>query len=85
MFTVHKYPFTIQDEILILMPEGAEVLLVECQSYVPCIWVKVKVKSDKSVERRFFITGTGHPTVKPSYKHVASFQQTPYVWHIWEE
>ncbi len=82
MITVHKFPFLITDATAIDMPIGAEILLVECQNQQPCIWAKVDNKA-KTEKRMFVITGTGHE-VPGHCKHVASFQQGMFVWHLWE-
>lgn len=83
METVWKFGFGIREIVDLEMPKGATILLVECQGDQPCIWARVNPEQPKVV-RHFAVTGTGHPTVKPNYKHVGSFQQPPFVWHLWE-
>ena len=41
------------------MPKGAKVLSVQMQNDIPCIWVLVDPKADKT-KRTFEIFGTGH-------------------------
>lgn len=81
---VYKYQFTVNDDVEIDMPQGAKILLVECQDGEPCIWAQVD-PTNANQRRYFRAYGTGHPidwTQSP--KHVASFQQPPYVWHLYE-
>lgn len=81
MLTVHKFPFEINRQVTVRMNEGAKLLLIECQNYIPCIWAHVD--TDKPlVGFEFVITGTGHEA-PPYHHHVASFQQGGYVWHMW--
>ena len=79
--TVWKFPFAIDDAVVIAMPEGAELLNVGCQEGQPCIWARVNPEAPY-VNRMFHICGTGHPA--PSTDHVATFQQGPLVWHLFE-
>ena len=82
--TIWKFPFEVEDSVLIEMPEGATVLKVECQNGVPCIWALVKPDAPKQL-RSFLIYGTGHRIAGiDSLSHVATFQQGPLVWHMFE-
>ena len=59
---IYKYPINLEyaEGIVIKMPEGAEILTIQMQKAVPCIWALVD--TDASVEvRTFRIYGTGHP------------------------
>ncbi len=83
MSTVYKYPFQVDDDVRIDMPIGAEILLIETQNGVPTIWAQVNPKATY-VTRRFRVVGTGHPFESDRVKHVGSFQQPPFVWHLYE-
>jgi hypothetical protein len=82
--TIYKYPFNVKDALTIELPQGAQILLVECQGGQPCLWAKVDPDA-RTVPRFFRIYGTGHP-IDPfgSPKHIASFQQQVFVWHLFE-
>ena len=79
--TVWKFPFRLDDSIVLEMPEGAEILMVDCQQGQPCMWARVNPDAPKK-NYIFFLCGTGHPA--PSGDHVASFQQGPFVWHVFK-
>ena len=83
--TIWRFPFEIDDSVLIEMPEGATVLKVECQNGVPCIWALVKPDAPKQ-QRLFLVYGTGHHVDGVGAQHhVATFQQGPFVWHMFEQ
>lgn len=83
MVTVHKYQFAIEREIILMVPYGARVLKVECQADVPSIWALVDTNR-LMVARRFYLFGTGKE-ISTHLRHVATFQQGIYVWHLFEE
>lgn len=68
------------------MPVGSEILHVACQGGQPCLWALVEVNA-KTTKRVFRLFGTGHPIpdqLAEDCVHVATFQQGPYVWHLFE-
>jgi len=81
---VYKYPFEISSLVEVAIPKDHKILLVECQGQHPCIWAQVNLPSP-TVVKRFRIYGTGHE-IDPfeTISHVASFQQGPFVWHMYE-
>jgi hypothetical protein len=84
--TIYKYPFPVTDEINIEMPRDAQILSVQFQGHTACMWAMV-VPERKMVMRHFRIFGTGHPIeMEPQNDlvHVATFQQPPFVWHLFE-
>src|SRR5687768_9543573 len=80
--TVHKFPFRITGE-----PQFIDVtcdwrpVLVEMQDDTPCLWAEVFTSSGRQ-RLQLLVTGTGHP-VPTTMGHVGSFQQPPFVWHLW--
>jgi len=75
MKTVYKFPFTVQDEICLQMPKGAQILSVQMQHGVPVIWALVDPDRDTPVvERQFHLAGTGHPLPNALGKFVGTFQ-----------
>lgn len=85
MITIHKYPFAIQDEFQLVIPAASQILFVELQRGVPCIWALVNDGFPKET-KTLFIYGTGHPIERPlnTIEHVASFQQDDFVWHLFQ-
>jgi hypothetical protein len=45
------------------------------------MWAAVD-DTEESVETKFFVTGTGE-RAPDAREHLASFQQGPFVWHVW--
>ena len=58
-FKVFKYQMPIQDAVELEMPKGAEILRIDVQREVLCMWALVQTDAPK-VTRRFRIYGTGH-------------------------
>ena len=56
---IWKFPAMIEDEFTIAMDADAQILCVQVQRGVPCIWAIVSPKA-KTVKRRFRWVGTGH-------------------------
>lgn len=59
MITVYKYALNKADDTVVDTYIGAEILCVQLQHGVPCVWVKVD-NSLKTTTRRFRWRGTGH-------------------------
>ena len=85
MKKVFKYEVPIKDDVVIEMPEGAEVLLFAAQRGIPCVWARVDPEAPL-VERRFRFAGTGHPLEANVGNHIGSFlmAQDQLVWHLFE-
>ena len=89
MKTIWKYTFPIQDEHMIPMPQGAEILHVAMQgvtSQTPTLWALVDPKA-KLVPRRLSLRGTGHDASDlTAADHIATFQQLGgvLVWHLFD-
>lgn len=83
MDTIYKYEFPLSDTIRIAMPEGAEILHVDLQRGVPCLWARVETGADL-VMREFSVIGTGQEIREDGLTHVGTFQVLPFVWHLFE-
>lgn len=73
------------DQVAIKMPKGAQILTAQVQGGVICIWAIVNV--DKEPETRIIhIAGTGHelPEKANAGNWIASVQQGPFVWHLFD-
>ena len=82
MITVHKYAIPLLTEEPTRMPRGAEILCLQVQNEVPCIWAKVDTNQPNE-ERPFYWTGTGLPLLEPN-TYVGTIQTGPYVFHLFE-
>ena len=84
MRKIWKFEFRIDDVVEIETPGIAEILHVECQQGVPCLWAVVNPAHEKTT-RRLRLRGTGHPIAGELGSHVATFQKGAFVWHMFEE
>ena len=82
MKRIYKYPIQITDEQEIQMPFGAEVIHAGLDPQgTPCLWAKVEsVNSPEPVS--VLVVGTGKPMPHAADRHVGSFVQGPFVWHV---
>jgi hypothetical protein len=83
MKTIWKFELPKQGKIL--MPKGAEILTVQTQNEIPCIWAVVNPDADKE-ERTFVIYGTGFEFQLIDYKYIGTFQMHSHglVFHVFE-
>lgn len=81
MRKIFKYQFVSGGRIEI--PKNAEIVHVEEQDGVLCMWAIVNPDAPKET-RTFCIRGTGHP-IDESLKYVKTWQAPPFVWHLFEQ
>ena len=88
--TVWKFTARIDDDQVVWMPRGAEILHAGIQhGYADRfeIWARVDPDADE-VGRFIYVRGTGHPLpdYEPPIKHVASFVVAggALVWHVFD-
>lgn len=67
------------------MPEGAELLHVDLQDGIVCVWARVD-ETRLREKRTICIRGTGHSIEKEngSQRYVGSAQMGSYVWHVFD-
>lgn len=82
MKTIYKYPIEITDYQEIGMPVNAKVIHAGLDGKgTPCVWAMVDNKNaTESVP--VLVVGTGNPIPQSARRHVSSFNQGPFVWHI---
>ena len=56
--SIWKFKLSLDEQQIIKMPEGAEILTIQSQGNVPCIWALVEPDAPKE-NRCFEIIGTG--------------------------
>jgi hypothetical protein len=86
MKTIWKFPPAVVSPIRIDMPKGAEVLTVQRQNELACLWAIVDPNADKEA-RYFEVHGTGndlYDNMGVERKYVGTFQAPPFVWHVFE-
>ena len=87
---IYKYPIPIFGigDFTIKFPFGGKVVHVDVdkKDEKPYIWVEfAQEDKDDLKEHDFRIAGTGHPFgTGKNTKPVGSFQQPPFVWHVYQ-
>ena len=82
MKTIYKYPIQITDEQEIKMPCDAEVIHAGLDPQgTPCLWAKVE-RNHPLEPVSVLVVGTGNPMPFHAERHVGSFNQGPFVWHV---
>lgn len=82
MITIWKYPLALVDVQEVTMPQCADILTVQVQDGVPCLWAIVDTAYGLT-SRKFHIFGTGKP-IRDGLKYIGTFQTPPFVWHVFE-
>ena len=83
MKAIYKYQLKNISQQIIKMPEGAEILSLQTQFGVPCIWAKVDTDG-KTVDRNFVLIGTGHPLPESPITFIGTYQKHEFVFHVFE-
>jgi hypothetical protein len=74
MRTIWKFPLDFAHEQRIAMPEAAELLCVQVQHGVPCLWAIV-IPDAATVKRTVATYGTGFPMdVRQAENYVGTYQ-----------
>lgn len=82
MRTIFKYAIEITDVQVIHVKAGAVPLHVGLDPHgAPCIWMKVNRDYDTEA-LVVYVVGTGHPLPTDAEIHLGSFNQGPFVWHV---
>jgi len=87
MKTIWKFPLELTDRQTIKMPIDAQILSVQSQGNVICLWAIVdECDGNRLVPRTFFIAGTGNPLPcnPKSMAFIGTVQIVPFVWHVFE-
>ena len=86
MKTIWKFQFENKGMFGLDMPKGAEILTVQVQEGVPCIWAMVDPGQEKE-NRIIVIHGTGHPVQQAGQKkYIGTYQECEgsLIWHVFE-
>ena len=81
---IYKYAFPIQDRFEIEMPIYSEIIKVEMQGNIPCLWAIVNPGA-VLCKTKFVVIGTGQEFNEDNLVHISTFQQGEFVWHLFEE
>jgi hypothetical protein len=90
MKTIWKYETPLEDEFVITMPKGAEILCIQQdqKTFKPCIWAMVE--TENVPEKRFFeLFGTGKLVyfdmgIDRKYLGTYQYQKGEFVGHLFE-
>lgn len=82
---IWKYQIEITDTQTIDMPKGAQVLAVQVQHGVPCVWALVDPEATAQ-PLDIHVLGTGHPVPDGIGRHLGTFQVSDgaLVFHVFE-
>ena len=83
MRTIHKYTIARTGMSQIPVRRGAQLLDVQIQNDAMCIWAEVDTDADYE-ERAFLVFGTGWEMPMVTMVHIATVQDGPFVWHVYE-
>lgn len=78
---IWKFEFPIDDYFKIKMPEGAEIIHINTQNDVPCIWTIVNPEN-KEIYHKFVIKGTGHSFTGVEKEYVGTIHLKGLVFHV---
>ena len=68
------------------MPLGAEILDIQAQRGILCLWALVDSDTKRASRRRFRVYGTKHEIDKSAnLQHLKTVQTKGFVWHIFED
>jgi len=82
MKKIYKYPFTITDHQDFELSEEAKVINVDLDPFNrPYLWAIIDVKAPIK-KHTLYVVGTGLTVPKEAEMFLGSFQQPPFVWHV---
>lgn len=84
--TIWKFAMNVDDNCHITMPKDAEILSIQTQNGIPCLWALVNPEAEKEV-RNFEMFGTGHNIAcNIERKFIGTFQidRLGLVFHLFE-
>lgn len=74
MKSIWKFACRVETEFTVSMPSGAQILCVQVQNGIPCVWAICDV-SALLTTRAFALFGTGHPFITDErFVYVGTFQ-----------
>ena len=86
MQTIWKYHIT-SANARISMPRSAQILCVQVQHGIPCLWAMIHEIDSPMVERKFVTYGTGHEHETIAGRYIGTYQMSggAFCWHVFEE
>ena len=84
--TIYKYPLDVTDKTQLDLPINAEILCVQVQRNVPCLWALVNT-NERILETVTIETfGSGHPYTDGKRKYIGTYQlyNGEFVGHVFQ-
>lgn len=79
---IYKYPFKIEDAPQVELPCGHQILHVGLDpGGKPCLWALVSPDANTRMVQLYIVPTGGEEPAQAS-KHLGSFVQGPFVWHV---
>jgi hypothetical protein len=89
MKRIHKYPFTIEDDVIVHLPLNAQIISIQLQGDIPCVWAVVNPLEEYIETKQFKVFGTGHPmpdTILRTHEFRSTLQlSNGLVFHVFEK
>ena len=88
MRKIWKIQLRAQDNQVVAMPIGSQILTVQIQKGNICLWFSVDPEENQLVERHIRIIGTGKPIIdEPVLQYIGTVQMAEgdLIWHIFEK
>lgn len=79
--TIWKYSLAVTDEQTLRVPAVRDVLCVQMQGPVPCLWAVVDPNADPK-PLKIYTYGTGNPLPDDPGRYVGTYQMGVFVWHV---
>jgi len=71
--TIWKFPLDVEDRQIVQLPVGAEILSVQTQHEIPCLWAACDTDAEWEGVT-IIIHGTGHPMFDVPMQFIDTFQ-----------
>lgn len=83
---IYKYPLAVIDFQEIKLPAGAQILSLQVQREIPCIWALVDPKAELRTHH-ISTYGTGYGTEAYSGKYIGTYQlkRGEFVFHVFDK
>jgi len=86
MKTIFKYQLVVEDSQTIKIPKGGDILSLQVQHGIPCLWILVDTEQKEKESRVFEMYGTGHIIHDYNKKYIGTFiiRKGLLVFHVFE-
>ena len=82
---IFKYPLKVEDEQIIKMPLGYQILTVQIKDNVPCIWAIVDDNEKHIIDCSIMTIGTGHYFDNHLLDYIGTYQLNQLVFHVFSD